>query len=384
MRLLKLIIAAIVIASGLCASAGNITPTEGEVFVPTIDGIYYELYSNTHLGKVTGAKKSGDIVIPATVSYLNETYDITAIKENAFNGFKNIGTVTIQGNNLLEIGPSAFAASSITSIAMPNSVTTLGRKAFSSCEKLTSVQLSSGLTEIPEMAFHECTSLSSLTIPEGVTTLGNNALMKCNSLKSIQLPSTLTTMNQAAIMGCPMLTSIELPKSLRTIGVNTFSYCGFTYLNIPEGVTTIGQSVGDYCEKLVAVSVPSTAKVIDGMLFDASSVVRLYSRATKPVEASDETFYTPSLNSKTVLYVPKGTVSAYRDTAPWLFFNTIKEEVVGDADGNQTVDVSDVSAVINHVLGKGSALTAIPADVDKDGCIDVLDVNSVINIILNK
>ena len=53
--------------------------------------------------------------------------------------------------------------------------------------------------------------------------------------------------------------------------------------------------------------------------------------------------------------------------------------VLGDVDGNGTVDVADVNAAINVMLGKAENATA---DVTGDGQVDVADVNILINIIL--
>lgn len=64
--------------------------------------------------------------------------------------------------------------------------------------------------------------------------------------------------------------------------------------------------------------------------------------------------------------------------------NMLVEELPGDIDDNNTIDVSDLGEVINHVLGKGNPETAVAADIDRNCDIDVADINKVINLILKK
>ena len=54
----------------------------------------------------------------------------------------------------------------------------------------------------------------------------------------------------------------------------------------------------------------------------------------------------------------------------------------GDINGDGTVDISDVNAVINIMLGKASYVAA--GDINADGTIDISDVNAVINLMLGK
>lgn len=101
------------------------------------------------------------------------------------------------------IEASAFGScSDLTSVTLPNSITSIGENAFYGCSALTSITLSSQLTAIGRKTFQGCTSLSSITIPDGVTTIGGEAFRGCSSLSSIMIPSSVTTMGGAAFSGC--------------------------------------------------------------------------------------------------------------------------------------------------------------------------------------
>ena len=74
---------------------------------------------------------------------------------------------------------------SLTSITIPNSVTSIGNYAFSSCRSLTSITIPNSVTTIERGAFSGCRSLTSLTIPNSVTTIGDYTFDGCNKIKQI-------------------------------------------------------------------------------------------------------------------------------------------------------------------------------------------------------
>ena len=102
-------------------------------------------------------------------------------------------------------------------------------------------RLPAGINVIYESAFFDCTSLSSVNLPERLTTLGPFAFLNCTSLSSILLPSALTTIEEQAFRGCTSLTSVTLPTGLKTIGGGAFYGCtSLSSILLPEGLTTIG------------------------------------------------------------------------------------------------------------------------------------------------
>ena len=128
---------------------------------------------------------SGDIVIPESVEMTNNTYTVIGIGSNAF-----------------------YGGHDITSITIPNSVTSIGEGAFEECTSLTSITLPSSVTSIGEGAFEECTSLTSIALPGSVTSIEEDAFEECTSLTSITLPASVTSIKAGAFKDCPNLTSI--------------------------------------------------------------------------------------------------------------------------------------------------------------------------------
>ena len=167
---------------------------------------------------------TGDLVIPATVTYNDVTYNVTTIGRNAFQGCSGLTTITIP-NNVTTIGTWAFQdCTGLTSVTIPNSVTTIGRNAFQDCTGLTSVTIPNSVTSIGDDAFWGCRGLTSVTIPDGVTSIGENVFYGCSSLTSVTIPDGVTSIGHYAFANCSGLTSITIyAENPPTLGDNVFN-----------------------------------------------------------------------------------------------------------------------------------------------------------------
>ena len=100
---------------------------------------------------------------------------------------------------------------------IPNSVTSIGDKAFSGCESLQSVTIPNSVTKIEVETFSLCKSLQSITIPNSVTSIGDYAFYWCKSLQSITIPNSVTSIGDGAFSGC---THLDEPSRLRLKELN--------------------------------------------------------------------------------------------------------------------------------------------------------------------
>ena len=232
---------------------------------PTVytDGYYtFELYDFNACIIDVDESISGDVVIPSTLRGLLVSYPVKWIYSYAFSDCTNITSITIP-NSVTTIGYCAFmSCTSLTSITVdsnnsyysndefgvlfnkdkteliqypigntrtsytiPDSVTSIGENAFSDCTSLESVTIPDGVTRIGIWAFSYCTSLASITIPDSVTSIGVWAFIWCTSLASISIPDSVTSIGEEAFHGCTSLASITIPDSVTYIGDGAFSGC---------------------------------------------------------------------------------------------------------------------------------------------------------------
>ncbi|MBO4211321.1 MAG: leucine-rich repeat domain-containing protein, partial [Oscillospiraceae bacterium] len=107
------------------------------------------------------------------------------------------GVLTITGSGDMTISgidaPWAKYKNSITSVSLPNGLSSIGRYAFNSCSGLTAISFPSTLKTIGDHAFQYCTGLKSLSIPDGVTKISYSAFSNCSALVNVKLPSNLST-----------------------------------------------------------------------------------------------------------------------------------------------------------------------------------------------
>ena len=180
-----------------------------------------------------GISTSGDVQIPIYVKDSDDIlYKVARIDDKAFDGCARLTSITIP-DSVTSIGNYAFCnCSNLTSITLPDSVTSIGQDAFS-CTKLTSITLPDSVTSISEGTFGGCTKLTSITIPDSVTSIGKEAFKMCYALTSITIPSSVTDIGDDAFEECTKLTSITIPDSVTSIGYGVFSKCSnLTSINV--------------------------------------------------------------------------------------------------------------------------------------------------------
>lgn len=157
---------------------------------------------------------------------------------------------------------------SLTSINIPDSVTSIGDSAFRWCKTLTSINIQDSVTSIGNSAFYGCRSLTSINIPDSVTSIGNSTFLLCGSLTSINIPGSVTSIGNRAFYGCCSLTCINIPDSVTSIGNIAFIGCkSLTSINIPNSVTSIGRRAFHGCESLTNINIPNSVIKMEGNPF---------------------------------------------------------------------------------------------------------------------
>ena len=154
----------------------------------------------------------GVIDIPDTVISDGQPYTVTAINNAAFPN-SAVTSVTIPDSVTSIHDVSFFNCSQLTNISIPNSVTYIGYSAFSSCTSLKSVTLPSSLSSISEALFSGCSQLTTIHIPDSVSSIQSYAFCACENLKTIRIPVTVTSIGDCAFDVCPSSMTVTYPGS---------------------------------------------------------------------------------------------------------------------------------------------------------------------------
>ena len=274
-----------------CSGLASITVEEGNTKYDSRDNCNAIIDSNTN-ELINGCKNT---IIPNTV---------TSIGRRAFSGCSGLASVTIP-NSVTSIGDMSFGGcSGLTSVTIPNSVTSIGLRAFDGCSGLTAVTIPNSVTSIGRRAFYGCSGLASVTIPNSVTSIGDMSFRGCSGLTAVTIPNSVTSIGLSAFDGCSGLTAVTIPNSVTSIGGSAFYGCsGLTSITIPNSVTSIGISA----------------------FFGCSGLTSVFSEIKNPFEI-EEYVFSSNIYSKATLTVPSGTKTKYQQTNYWNKFQTITEK----------------------------------------------------------
>ena len=304
------------------------------------EGITYKIISTTDkTAQVVAGKEKyeGDIIIPASVvSDNNVTYSVVAIGDKAFSQCSDLISVTIP-NSVTSIGERAFYSSGITSITIPNNVCSLGESVFDDCSGLISVVISNSVTSISNYAFSRCSSLTSVTIPNSVTSIGENAFYECSSLASV-----------------------TIPNSVESIGAGAFNWSGLTSVSIPNSVTSIGEFAFGSCENLEKVIVPDIS---------AWCSIDFESESSNPL-CYGHHIYSDEDTEMTKLDIPSGVTSINK----YAFYNcesltsvtipnsvsSIGNDAFHNCDNMTSLTInSDVISIVQDAFKESSSVTEV-------------------------
>ena len=227
-----------------------------------INGIFYNLIESKRQAQVQSIPTnfSGEAIIPESVEYEGVSYIVSSIGGGAFSERDGLTSVSIP-NSVKSIGARAFIWSYNLATVKISDLTAwcnidfedessnpfnYAQHIYINGEELDELVIPNDVTSIRDYAFINC-KCTSVILPDGLTTIGKLAFKWCN-MSSITIPSSVSSIDQCAFMNCPNLASIVIPNSLSYIGYMAFCGCSsLTSVVIPNSVTSIGQSAFQSC-----------------------------------------------------------------------------------------------------------------------------------------
>lgn len=259
-------------------------------------------WKSTYPGKQTAGMrietysgKKTSIKIPVGTTHINENaFDqkgivsveipdtVTSIGKGAFSYCSELTSVKIP-DTVTSISELMFEnCDSLETVVLPDTVTDIGAEAFSKCDNLKSVTIPTSVTSIGDKAFSRCTALENITIPNSVTDIGIQAFYRCEKLKSVILPDSVTNVKKQAFSNCYALKNVTISNNMTIINDETFVSChSLESVNIPNSVIKIDYAAFSSCVSLVAVNIPMSVQTIVHSVFRGSEKVEVRYEGTE-------------------------------------------------------------------------------------------------------
>ena len=259
-----------------------------------------------------------------------------------------ITTVSLP-DGMTTIGKYAFLdCEALASLRVPDTVTRIGEYAFAECKSLRLVQIGSGISEIAEGAFSACEALSGLTLPEGLQKIGLKAFYRCASLPTVTIPSSVTAIGPSAFGYCYALTRATVLAPLAAIPSWMFYGCeNLVDVSLAAGTVGVGEYAFERCGNLSTIySAASDDDILsleenlrrsggDGAQNAAVSI------GTMPASSTSSSVTDSSYSDRTVRESDNSTITVSKDIGEDKNSNTVTAVIRGDGGFGELSDAID-------------------------------------------
>lgn len=338
-----------------------------------LNGTYYMLEAGYNMPKNDQGYRPYDVMVRN--SLFSYYYSSNGLAVYQYDGYDKTGVLeipeTINGKTVTGIYKSAFSSTKFSEIILPDTLTSIGDFAFSSCENLTGIEIPAAVTSIGDSIFSNCKGLTDISIASGNTSYqvigqaiyskDGKTLVTCPSASRITIPATVTKIADYAFYYNTNLQRITIPDSVTELGEGVFGNCsGLSGVTIEgNGLTTIGAHCFRYDSSLLVLRLPASVNTLGAYAFgNCSKLKHIYFMGDAPefggtIDGTfcDRVFYSCTANA----YYPEGN-------ATWT------EDVMTNHDGTITwsawsgtelrsIEAAEISLEQSNYTYKGSYIT---------------------------
>lgn len=343
-----------------------------------IDDLYYSL--STATATIAKAQNSDTytaltkLVLPATVNYNDNVYQVTGIADNAFAKCNKLDTVVwniVRCTSKTAYNTTPFydatVKPTVKKFIIGDNVEYIPSFMCYEMSQLDTVILPSSVTQVGTSAFAYCSGLKKVVLPDGLPYTGTSAFRSCTSLESIDLPTSMYTINTNMFAGCTSLKDITLHEGIQSIGAQAFENCALTSVTLPTTLTQLYSAPFQNCSKLDSIVWNATNTSCESATntwpfykctavktitfgenvtaippyacYGFSGLKRVYNYALNPQTIQSNVFQNLT-KANCTLYVPIEYIDLYQKANVWKEFNPIVGIAVDMQYKAQTVAIS--------------------------------------------
>ena len=271
---------------------------------------------------------TGDLIIGNSVK---------TIGNSAFNGCSGFDGNLIIGDSVVTIGDYAFGACSGIDTLKFNAIhcTTMGspwHSVFTNCSSLKTLNIGNNVTHIPDWSFYDCLFTGNLTIPNSVKTIGERAFSGCSGFTgSLTIPNSVLSIGDYVFAACYGFNdTLTISDSITNIGIHAFGGCSnlIGTLKIPNSLTSISDEAFTMCNNLISLTIPNSITNIGNYAFNScNGLTYITSQATVPPTLGNDVF---SVTNTIPVYVPCASKTVYETTNGWNYFTNYQGDPAPD------------------------------------------------------
>lgn len=301
--------------------------------------VYVSYYYNGSSSPATGNMCEGDVVIPEKVYYKNKEYKVRGIGYMAF--VKN---------------------DKMTSITLPNTITSIGSEAFSGCKNLQAVYIS------------DLVAWCNIKFSDNPLYKAHYLYLNGNEIKDLIIPNGITRISKYAFGGCLGLRSIYLPTTIQEIEEYAFDECNnVENIYYEDGSTTVF-NMGNFNVK--KFEIPSSVTNIQENALRYETLDTIVVRKDRPISINENVFLDETYQ-KATLIVPEGKSTLYYVAPTWIKFQNIKEYLrVKSISLSQTslnISIGNSVELIASVLPENATYKKIIWSCSDDNIASIID-----------
>jgi len=373
---------------------------------------------------------------------INLPEGLTKIAKNLLRGCSSLTTITIPSTVTTIKNGAFYDCSSLTNLEIPENVISIGDYAFFNCFGLTSVKIGDGVTTIGNRAFRVCKSMKTLTLGKSVEEIGAEAFIGSQSLTDVYcyaesvpvapsafdetlikdvtlhvpnvsldayktadywkefkfivgLDDIVTESDYIYSVGLSIYQGYTANLEMKLANENTFTAYQFD-LVLPEGIALATDENGKYLVSKSDRYSDNTQQVKVEKHDNNTYRIMSFSMQNGIINGNDGIILTITLKADEEITVGNANAEI-RDivltlpdetkikTKPITFPIGVNKRLKGDADGDGEIDVTDIVAMINYIMGQPSEKFVMPAaDINDDGEVDIFDVMKAINLVMSQ